>query len=52
MNSKIDNELIYLLKKRKNMLMFHLLKYLKFEDIVKFLLVCKDAGYLCDANIF
>jgi hypothetical protein len=23
---------------------------LKYEDIVKFLLVSKDAGHLCDAN--
>ena len=33
------------------MLMFHLLKYLKFEDHVKFMLTCKDVGYVCDANI-
>jgi len=32
------------------MLQIHLLKYLKYEDIFKFLLVSKDTGLLCDAN--
>ena len=50
MNSKIDYTLNYLLEKRQSVLMFHLLKYLKYEDLVKFLLVGKDAGSLCDAN--
>ncbi len=42
--------LTFLLDKRRPMLQFCLLKYLKYEEIVKFLLVCKDAGRLCDAN--
>ena len=42
--------LVYLLDKRQTMLQFCLLKYLKYEDIVKFLLVSKDAGRFCDAN--
>ena len=40
----------YLLDKRRPILQFFLLKYLKYEDIVKFLLVSKDVGRLCDAN--
>ena len=32
------------------MLQFHLLKYLKFEDLIKFKLICKNAGHLADAN--
>ena len=32
------------------MLMFHLFKYLEFEDLKKLRLVCKDSGSLCDAN--
>ena len=40
----------YLTIKRRQTLQFHLLKYLKYEDIVKLLLVSKDAGSLCDAN--
>ena len=42
--------LTYLLDKRNTMLQFCLLKYLKYEDIVKFLLVSKNVGRLCDAN--
>ena len=49
MNSK-EFTLKYLLDKRRPTLQFHLLKYLKYEDIVKLLLVSKDAGSLCDAN--
>ena len=30
--------------------MFHLLKYLKYSDLIKLHFVCKDAGRLCDAN--
>ena len=32
------------------MLQFHLLKYLKYSNIVKLTLTCKDADNLCDAN--
>ena len=32
------------------MLMFHLLKYLKFENFIKLKLTCKDFGSLCDFN--
>ena len=49
MNS-FEFTLNYLIVKRRPMLQFYLLKYLKYEDIVKFLLVSKDAGHLCDAN--
>ena len=41
---------IFFLKKRKPLLMFFLLKYLKFSDLYKLKIVCKDAGNLCDAN--
>ena len=40
----------YLLNKRRPILQFFLLKYLKYDDIVKFSLVSKYAGRLCDAN--
>lgn len=30
------------------MLKFNLLKYLKYEDIIKFTLVCKDLRNFCD----
>ncbi len=40
----------FLLDKRRPMLQFFLLKYLKYDDIVKFSLVSKDAGRLCDGN--
>ena len=49
MNS-FEFRLNYLLDKRRLMLQFCLLKYLKYEDIVKFLLVSKNVGHLCDAN--
>ncbi len=49
MNSN-EFTLHYLLDKRKSMLQFCLLKYLKYENIVKLVLVSKDAGRLCDAN--
>ena len=52
MNSKIHSTLNYLLDKRKSMLQFHLLKYLSYEALVKFALVCQDTGHLCDANKF
>ncbi len=51
MNSN-EFTLRYLLVKRRPMLQFYLLKYLKYEDIVKFMLVSKNASYLCDANKF
>jgi hypothetical protein len=34
------------------MLQFHLMKYLKYEDLIKLCLTCKDGGHLCDENIF
>ncbi len=40
----------FLLDKRQTALQFFLLKYLKYDDIVKFSLVSKDAGRVCDAN--
>ena len=49
MNSK-EFALNYFLKKRQQVLQFYLLKYLKYDHIVKFSLVSKDAGRLCDAN--
>ena len=33
------------------MLLFHLLKFLKFNEMIKLKSVCKDAGQLCEANI-
>ena len=50
MNTRIKFTLSFLLDKRQSMLTFHLLKYLKSFNLLKFLLVCKDAGRLCDAN--
>ena len=32
------------------MLQFYLLKYLKYEDLIKLRHLCKDAATLCDAN--
>ncbi len=49
MNSN-ELTLAYLLGKRQSMLQFFLLKYLGYENIVKFSLVSKYAGRLCDAN--
>lgn len=49
MNSK-EFTLKYLLDKRRPMLQFYLIKYLKYEDIFKLSLVSKDADKLCDAN--
>ena len=40
----------FLLDKKRTTLQFFLVKYLKYDDIVKFSLVSKDAGRLCDAN--
>ena len=40
----------YLLEKKQSMLQFHLLKFLKYKNILKFSLVCKGAGRVCDAN--
>ena len=34
------------------MLQFCLLKYLKFDEIINLLQTCKNAGTLCDANIW
>ena len=45
-----EHTLHYLFDNKRPMLQFFLLKYLKYEDIVKLLLVSKDAGRLCDAN--
>ena len=45
-----EYNLHYLLGKKKTTFQFFLLKYLKYDDIVKFSLVSKDAGHLCDAN--
>ena len=33
------------------MLQFHLLKYLKFYDLIKLQLTCKDGSNMCDANL-
>jgi hypothetical protein len=49
MNSE-EFTLKYLLDQRRPTLQFHLLKYLKYEDIVKLSLISKNAGSLCDAN--
>ena len=51
MNINNNLTLKYLLKTKRPVLMFHLLKYLKYSDFIRFHFVCKDAGYLCDANI-
>ena len=40
----------YLINNKRHMLQFQLLKYLKYENIIKFLLVCKNSAYICDAN--
>ena len=45
-----EHTLPYLLSKKRTTLQFFLLKYLKYEDIVKLSLVSKDAGRLCDGN--
>ena len=45
-----EHTLPYLLSNKRATLQFFLLKYLKYEDIFKLLLVSKDAGRLCDAN--
>ncbi len=45
-----EHTLPHLLNKRQPLLQFYLLKYLKYDDIVKFSLVSKDTGRLCDAN--
>ena len=45
-----EHTLHYLLSKKRTTLQFFLLKYLKYDDIVKFSQVSKDAGRLCDAN--
>ena len=45
-----EHNIHYLLDKKRTTLQFFLLKYMKYEDIVKFLRVSKDAGRLCDAN--
>ena len=50
MNPEINFTFKYLLDKRQPVLQFYLLKYLKYENLVKFMLACKDAGRLCDAN--
>ena len=50
MNSSINYTLKYLLDKRQPMLQFSLLKYLKYEDLVKLMLGCKNLGRFGDAN--
>ncbi len=50
MKNKFNYTLNNLLEYRKPMLQFHVLKYLKFENLVKFLLVSNNSGHLCDAN--
>ena len=50
MENKKENNLFFLLKMRKLLIQFSLFKYLDYVNLVKFLLVCKDSGYLCDAN--
>ncbi len=40
----------FLVDKKRTTLQFFLLKYLKYDDIVKLSLVSKDVGRLCDAN--
>ncbi len=49
MNSN-EFTLAYLLGKKRTTLQFFLIKYLKYDDIVKFSLVSKDAGHLFDAK--
>ena len=48
-NRKNKSALPYYLNKRKQMLQFHLLKYLNYDGLVKLKLVCKDGGNFCDA---
>ena len=50
MNFNNNLSLKYLLKTKRPVLMFHLLKYLKYSDLIRLHFVCKDAGRLCDAN--
>ena len=50
MPSKTHSNLNYLLNQRQEMLQFHLLKYLKYENMVKFMLVSKNADRVCDVN--
>ena len=45
-----EHTLHYLLDKKRTTLQFFLLKYLNYEEVVKFSLVSKGAGRLCDAN--
>ena len=33
------------------MVQFHLLKYLKYDSLIKLQALCKDGGYLCDDNL-
>ena len=45
-----EHTLHYLIDKKRPMLQFFLLKYLKYDDIVNFSVVSKDVGRLCDSN--
>ncbi len=45
-----EHSLHYLLGKKRTTLQFFLLKYLKYNNIVKLSLVSKNAGRICDAN--
>jgi len=51
MNDFIQTTFSNLIKNRKTMLMFHLLKYLNHLDLIKLKLVSKSTNNLCDANI-
>ena len=42
----------YILKNRKQMLQFYLLKFLKFEDLINLKQTSKDSGLMCDTNYF
>ena len=50
MNYKTHSTLTTLLDTSQPILQISFLKYLKYEDIVKFMLVSKDAGFFCDGN--
>ena len=45
-----QNKFLFFLKKRRPILQFFLLKYLKYDDLRNLQLTCKDGGRVCDAN--
>lgn len=49
-NKKNQFSFSYLLKKKTQMLQFYLLKYLKYNDLIKLKKISKDGINLCDAN--